>query len=160
MAMPRWMWRVGAQEVQLSRLLDDIHRAVRTRGMSDRTGGLYAAWVRRFVLFHGKRHPRDLQAEHANAFLEWLANERKVSASTQNQARAALVFLYSEVLSTPLQGVQLVRARDSRKRPIVLTREEVRAVLSQLQGEYRLIGSILYGSGLRLLECLQLRVKD
>ncbi len=144
----------------MSRLLDDVRRAVRARGLSGRTGHAYAGWVRRFVLFHGKRHPSEMGDAEVNAFLTALAADRALSPSTQNQAAAALAFLYREVLEKPLGSVRIVRARRPRRRPEVLSRDEVRAVLTALRAPYRLIGGLLYGSGLRLMEALQLRVKD
>lgn len=144
----------------MSRLLDDVRRAARARGYSDRTGRAYAGWVRRFVIHHGKRHPSQLGEADVNAFLTALANDRGASPSTQNQAAAALAFLYREVLHAPLGQTRIVRARRPRHRPDVLSREEVRAVLGRLRPPYRLVGALLYGSGLRLLEALQLRIKD
>ncbi len=125
------------------------------------TEDAYADWVRRFILFHGKRHPQDMGAAEINAFLTHLAVEGHVAASTQNQAFSALLFLYRhglEVGPGRIEGV--IRARRPRRLPLVLTRTEVSRVLDQLDGTYRLIGRLLYGSGLRLLECLRLRVKD
>jgi len=118
-------------------------------------------WVRRFILFHDRRHPRAMGAPEVEAFLTHLAVTRKVSASTQNQALAALLFLYQTVLEFELPWLKdVVRAKPSRHLPVVLTHKEVRAVLARLEDEYWLIGSILYGGGLRLQEALQLRVKD
>ena len=143
------------------RLLEAVSGAARARHFSRRTEEAYVAWIRRFILFHGKRHPLTLGSEEINAFLTDLAVARQVSASTQNQALAAILFLYREVLRHdigPLSGI--VRARRPRRLPVVLTRDEVGAVLAQLGDPPRLIASLLYGAGLRLLECLRLRVKD
>ncbi len=143
------------------RLLDQVREAIRTRHYSRRTEEAYVAWIRRFVLFHGKRHPREMGEAEIGAFLSALAVGSRVSASTQNQALCALLFLYREVLRTPLSRVEdVVRARVPRRLPVVLTREEVGRVLAQLQGTARLMATLLYGSGLRLLECARLRVKD
>jgi integron integrase len=118
-------------------------------------------WVRRYVLFHGKRHPTDLGATEVVAFLTHLAVQRRVAAATQNQALNALVFLYRHVLDTPLGNLEgVVRAKKPRRLPVVFTREEVRRVLRHLQGRHRLVAGLLYGSGLRLLEALRLRVRD
>lgn len=143
------------------RLLDQVRSQLRTLHYSYRTEQQYLFWARRFILFHGKRHPADMGAPDVEAFLTHLAMDRGVSASTQNQALAALLFLYQRVLQVELPWLDgVVRAKQSRRLPVVLTPDEVKQVLSQLQGEYWLIGSLLYGAGLRLLEALTLRVKD
>ena len=143
------------------KLLDRVRMAVRVRHYSPSTEQAYVHWVRRFVLFAGKRHPRELGAAEVERFLTHLAVEARVAASTQNQALNALVFLYREVLGmeAPVLGA-VVRARRPRRLPVVLSREEVRALLAQLDGTAWLVAALLYGSGLRLLECLTLRVKD
>jgi len=129
--------------------------------MSRRTEQSYVGWIRRFIHYHGVRHPDEMGAVEVVAFLSNLAVERNVAASTQNQALSALVFLYREVLGRELEGLDhAVRARAPHRLPVVMTREEVRAVLSGLDGHYALVGALLYGAGLRLLECLRLRVKD
>lgn len=143
------------------RLLEQVSRAVRARQYSFRTESAYVAWVRRFVLFHGKKHPSDLNENAVVAFLTHLANDCSVSTSTQNQAASAILFLYREVLGIdmdPPQGV--VRPAKPRRLPIVLTRAEVKAVLREIDGTKHLVASLLYGAGLRLLEALQLRMKD
>ena len=143
------------------RLLDRVRTALRTRHYSVRTEKAYVAWVRRYVLFHGKRHPDTLGEAQIGAFLSSLANEQKVSASTQNQALAALLFLYQEVLGRKVEWLgDLVHAKRPARLPIVLSRDEVRAVLAQLEGPVWLVSGLLYGGGLRLLEALQIRVKD
>jgi integron integrase len=143
------------------RLFDVMRDKLRTLHYSYRTEQQYLHWVRRFVLFNEKRHPKDLGAAEVEAFLTSLAVQRKVSASTQNQALAALLFLYQKVLEADLPWIEnVVRARRPRHIPVVLTQKEVRALLSHLDGEYWLIAVILYGAGLRLQEALQLRVKD
>jgi len=143
------------------RLLDAVRNAARTRHLSRRTEKAYVAWVRRYVVFHGKRHPRELGSDAIRGFLTWLAVERRVSASTQNQAFGALLFLYRQVLQLPVEGLDdVVRARRPDRLPVVLTRPEVQAVLDRLDGVLRLMALLLYGAGLRLLECARLRVKD
>jgi integron integrase len=143
------------------RLLDLVRQAIRARHYSCRTEKAYAAWIKRYVLFHGKRHPREMGVPEVTRFLSSLAVERQVSASTQNQAFSALLFLYREVLAQPLPGLDdVVRAKRPTRLPLVLTRDEVQAVLRQLHGAPWLMASLMYGAGLRLLECLRLRVKD
>ena len=143
------------------KLLDRVRVALRLRHYASRTEQAYIGWIRRYIYYHGIRHPDDMGAVEVVEFLTHLAVERHVTASTQNQALSALLFLYREILGRGLEGLgNAVRARAPRRLPVVMTREEVRAVLSQLSGEHALIGGLLYGSGLRLLECLTLRVKD
>lgn len=143
------------------KLLDQVREVIRLRNMSPRTASSYCHWVRHFVLFHGKRHPKEMGAAEVEAFLSWLANTRNVSASTQNQALCALVFLYKEVLELPLEGADaFARARAPKRLPVVLTRAEVHRLLNAMTGRARLMASLLYGSGLRLQECLNLRIKD
>ena len=143
------------------RLLDRLRREARVRRLSPRTEEAYVQWSRRFILFHDKRHPSDLGGREIAAFLTHLAVERQVTPSTQSQALNALVFLYRTVLELEMPELDgLVRARKPRRLPVVLTREEVQALLAELRDVHRLIACLLYGSGLRLLECLHLRVKD
>ncbi len=143
------------------RLLERVRDAIRVRHYSRRTEKAYVDWIRRFIRFHGVRHPREMGAAEIEAFLNDLAVRQAVAASTQNQALAALVFLYREVLQAPpLQLEGLVRARAPRRLPVVLSREEVRRLLAALEGTPKLLASLMYGSGLRLLEALRLRVKD
>jgi integron integrase len=143
------------------RLLDQVRAALRLRHYSARTEAAYVQWIRRFILFHEKRHPLTLGARHVAIFLTHLATEADVSASTQNQALNALTFLYGQVLGRNLESSGgFVRARKPQRLPVVLTVAEVRTVLGRLHGSARLVASLLYGSGLRLLECLELRVKD
>ena len=146
---------------QPGRLLDRLREALRVRHRSRRTEAAYVDWARRFILFHGKRHPSELGPEAVTAFLNHLAVEGAVTASTQNQALSALVFLYRHVLGREEERFAgLIRARGPRRLPVVLSQAEVRAVLAELRGVERLVASVLYGSGLRLLEALTLRVKD
>jgi integron integrase len=143
------------------RLIPRVRSALRTRHYSRRTEEAYVGWIKRFIFFHGKRHPASMGGEEVNAFLTNLAVEGNVSASTQNQALSALLFLYRDVLDDPLPWLDdLIRAHRPFRVPVVLTPEEVRLLLSHLQGVPRLVAVLLYGGGLRLLECLRLRVKD
>jgi integron integrase len=141
-------------------LLERVREELRARHLSRRTEKAYVAWIRRYVVFHERRHARDLGTADVTRFLTWLAVERRVSASTQNQAFAALLFLYRQVLRVPLEGVEAVRAKLPARLPVVLTRAEVGAVIQRLQGTPRLMAVLLYGAGLRLLECARLRCKD
>jgi integron integrase len=143
------------------RLLDRVRHAIRARHYSRRTEKAYVGWIKRYIFFHGKRHPSEMGAAEVSRFLTALAVDRNVAASTQNQAMNALVFLYRVVLEHDLPWLDdVVRARRPRHLPVVFTRDEVRRVLKRLDGAPGLIALLLYGCGLRLLECLQLRVKD
>lgn len=143
------------------RLLDRVRQTLRARHYSPRTEKSYASWIRRYILFHDRRHPQDLGAEHVERYLSWLASERKVSASTQNQALCALLFLYREVLDSGIDWIDgITPARRPARLPVVLTRREVDAVLEHLSGVSWLMASLLYGAGMRLMECCRLRVKD
>lgn len=146
---------------QPPKLLDRMRAAIRLRHFSPRTEEAYVGWSRRYILFHGKRHPLEMGEAEVTAFLSDLAQRRKVSASTQNQALCALLFLYRHVLARDLGELRgLVWAKRSVHVPVVLTRDEVALVLGQLSGQEWLICALLYGAGLRLSECLNLRVKD
>jgi integron integrase len=142
------------------KLLDQLSDTLRTRHYSYRTEQSYIDWVRRYILFHQKRHPATLGAEEIRAFLTHLATDRNVAASTQNQALSAVLFLYREVLHKELDPILLSGAKRPERLPTVLTREEVGSILSQLMGTHKLMAQLLYGSGLRLMECVRLRVKD
>jgi integrase len=143
------------------RLLDRVRAGLRARHYSKRTEKAYVGWIRRFILFHHKRHPEDMTGVEVGAYLSNLASEAKVSASTQNQALAALLFLYQQVLGRELQWLgDLVHAKRPKQVPVVLGRQEARDVLARLQGPVWLVCALLYGGGLRLLEALRLRVKD
>jgi integron integrase len=143
------------------RLLDRVHEAIRRRYFSRRTEQAYVHWIRRFIYFHGKRHPRDLGETEVTAFLNDLAVKRGVAAGTQNQALSALLFLYKEVLGRELAWLDgLERAKRPSRLPTVLTRAEAERLLAQLTGVRWLLASLMYGSGLRVMECLRLRVKD
>ena len=143
------------------RLLDRVCDHLRKLHYSHRTEQQYLLWIRRFILFHGNRHPACMAAREVEDFLTHLAVDRKVSASTQNQARAAILFLYQKVMQVELPWLDgIVRAKQSRYLPVVLTTTDVRAVPARLKGEYWLVGNLLFGAGPRLSEALQLRVKD
>jgi integron integrase len=143
------------------KLLDRVRNAIRTRDYSRRTEVAYVNWIRRFIGFHGKAHPATLGAPAIAEFLTWLATKQHVSASTQSQALAALVFLYEQVLQIPVGHIEaIVRAKQPLRLPVVLSREEVAAIVAHLRGAMWIIAMVLYGSGLRLQECLELRVKD
>jgi integron integrase len=138
-----------------------VREAIRVKHYSIRTEEAYCDWIKRFILFHGKRHPKDMAEPEISAFLTHLAVNRNVAASTQNQALSALLFLYREVLGQKVGWMEdLERVQRAPKVPVVFTKEEARRVLAQLKGDYRLMGELLYGAGLRLMECLRLRVKD
>jgi len=142
------------------RLLDRVRQRLRLKHYSYRTEPQYVLWIRRFVLFHDKRHPESMGPVEVEAFLNDLAVRLRVSAATQNQALAAILFLYRHVLDRDLPWLDhLIRAKKPQRLPVVLSAQETRAVLSQLDGVYWLIGNLLYGSGMRLMECLQLRVQ-
>ncbi|WP_432763176.1 integron integrase [Alcaligenes phenolicus] len=143
------------------KLLDQVHDRIRIKHYSLRTETQYVQWIKRFILFHGKRHPQEMGAAEVEAFLTHLAVAGKVSASTQNQALSALLFLYKEVLSIDLPWLdKVVRAKQPQRLPVVLTRTEVRAILARMSGTYGLMANLLYGTGMRLMECVRLRVKD
>jgi integron integrase len=142
-------------------ILQELASALRTRHYSNRTIEVYSRWVKRYIQFHGLRHPGELDATHMRRFLTYLAEDRRVSASTQNQALAALLFLYREVLGTPMGPPEgILPAKRSHHVPTVLSRAAVQQVLEQLRGAPWLMASLLYGSGLRVAEVAALRVKD
>jgi integron integrase len=142
-------------------LLDQVREAIRTRHYSVRTEEAYVSWIKRFIFFHGKRHPLEMGEAEITRFLSALAVHGQVSASTQNQALCALVFLYRHVLGQDLGWLDdIVRAKRPQRLPVVLSRAEVKALLSAMEGLHWIMASLLYGAGLRLLECLRLRVKD
>ena len=138
-----------------------VHQSLRDRHYSDATEDAYVRWIRRYVEFSGVVHPLDLDESHFKRFLSFLVTERKVSASTHQQALCAIVFLYRHVLEVDTPWIEgLVRPKHVEHIPVVLTREETRRVLGKLDGIHRLAASLLYGSGLRIRECLRLRIKD
>ena len=143
------------------RLLDQVRQAIRTRHYSPKTEEAYVGWIKRFIFFHNKRHPAEMGETEIVQFLSSLACDAHVSASTQNQALNGILFLYHEVLGKEIGYVNgVVRAKRPHRLPVVLTREEIQALLSQLRGTEWLMAMLLYGAGLRLMECLRLRVKD
>jgi integron integrase len=143
------------------KLLDQVRDKIRVKHYSIRTETQYLQWIKRFIYFHGKRHPKDMDAVEVEAFLTHLAVEGTVSASTQNQALSALLFLYREVLGVDLPWMDtMVRAKKPQRLPSVLTRAEVALVLERMEGTYSLMARLLYGTGMRLMECVRLRVKD
>lgn len=152
---------VGVTGRNAPRLLDQVRARLRVKHYSLRTEQAYVGWIRRFILANDKRHPMDMGGPEVEAFLSDLAVHGHVSASTQNQALSALLFLYREVLGTELPWMEsVVRARRSRRVPVVLSRDEVRRLLACLDGRPWLMAGLLYGTGMRLMECLRLRVKD
>ncbi len=143
------------------KLLDRVREAIRLKNYSIRTEQAYVSWVRRFILFHGKRHPRHMSGAEIETFLSHLAVDRDVSASTQNQALSALLFLYREVLKKDLEyPIDSIRAKRPKRLPTVMTKEEVTKVIGRMRGKNQVMAKLLYGSGLRLMECMRLRVKD
>ncbi len=143
------------------KLLDQVRDVIRRKHFSIRTEQSYVDWIRRFILFHNKRHPREMAEAEVTEFLTHLARDGRVAASTQNQALSALLFLYKQVLKQEiswLEGVE--RAKRPARMPVVLTRDEVHKIFAHLHGTLRLMAGLLYGSGLRLMECVRLRVKD
>ena len=160
-ALPPLATAAAAPGAPPPKLLDRLRIHLRTRHYSIRTEEAYVDWARRFILFHGKRHPQDMGAVEVEAFLSHLAVDRQVSASTQNQAKAALLYLYKQVLGVDLPWLdEVVQAKRPRRLPVVLTPGEARELLLHTQGTAGLIAQLLYGTGLRLLEALRLRVKD
>jgi integron integrase len=150
-----------ASDKRERKLIERFREAIRTRHYSRRTEQTYWHWVRRYIFFHGKRHPRDMGAAEVTAFLSWLATERDVAAATQNQALSALLFLYKHVLAHDLPWLErMVRAQRPVRLPTVLTEPEVRRLLAQVDGAPAILVGLLYGAGLRQIECLGLRVKD
>jgi integron integrase len=143
------------------KLLDQVRQAIRRRHYSERTEKAYVHWIKRFIFFHNKRHPAEMAEIEIGQFLSSLATQGHVSASTQNQALNALLFLYREILNKDIGFVNgVVRAKRPHRLPVVLTRQEVRSILRVLNGAQWLMAMLLYGAGLRLMECLRLRVKD
>jgi len=143
------------------KLLDQVVACLRVKHYSTRTEKIYVDWIKRYIWFHGKRHPQEMGAVEVEAFLSHLAVDRAVAASTQNQAKSALLFLYREVLQLDLPWLgNITQAKTPKRMPVVMTRVEVQAVLAHLEGSVWLVASLLYGSGLRIMECLRMRVKD
>ena len=152
---------IASHTSQPPKLIDQVRAVARMRHLSLRTEDAYVDWIRRYILFHRKHHPSEMGEEEIRQFISDLAVNRRVSASTQTVALSALLFLYRDVLKKDLPYVSNIeRAQRHKKLPVVFTRDEVRRVLAALTGTHSLIACILYGSGLRLMECLRLRVKD
>ncbi len=145
---------------QPKKLLDQVRDALRLKHYSIRTEQAYTDWITRYILFHNKRHPGEMGAPEIETFLTHLAVNRHVAASTQNQALSALLFLYREVLAIDLASFEITWAKKPKRLPTVLTKEEARAVITAMSGTDQLVTQLLYGTGLRLIECLRLRVKD
>jgi site-specific recombinase XerD len=153
--------QTSPEPAQKPKLLDRLCEALRAPHYSRRTEQTYCHWVKRFIFFHNKRHPAEMAEPEINAYLTHLAVKEKVSASTQNQALSALLFLYRYVLDREIGDLgEVIRARKPRHLPAVMTREETKAVLGYLKGDKWLMGSPMYGAGLRLMECLRLRIQD
>jgi integron integrase len=158
---PDYIARPNPLDPASPRLLDQVRLALRLKHYSYRTEESYVHWITRYILFHAKRHPRDLGRPEIEAFLAYLAVHDQVASSTQNQALSALLFLYQQVLGIDLAGpLNLIRAKRPERVPTVMTADEVRQVLAGLSGMSQLMAKLLYGSGLRLMECVRLRVKD
>jgi integron integrase len=151
----------GSPATQKPKLLEQVRRAIRIRHLSPQTEQAYVSWIKRFIFFHNKRHPLEMAEAEIGQFLSSLATHSRVSASTQNQALNALLFLYNKILEKKIGLIQgVVRANRPRRLPVVLTKEEVKSVLDSMTGTPWLMAMLLYGSGLRLMECCRLRVKD
>lgn len=145
----------------MPKLLEQVRLQIRTRHYSIRTEEAYITWIKDFILFHAKRHPKSMGPSEVSSYLSYLATARHVASATQNQALAALLFLYKDVLGQPLDWIEGVqRAKKSSRLPVVFTKEEAKKVISCLDGTKWLMASLLYGAGLRLMECVRLRVKD
>jgi len=161
---PRTVWESSESrppDVKRPRLLDRVRETIRARHFSRRTERAYVGWIKRYVFFHGKRHPAEMGEAEISSFLSNLAIQHHVSASTQTQALSALLFLYREVLHRDLARVdRIVRAKTPKRLPVVLSRQEVNRILQHLEGARWIMATLLYGAGLRLMECVQLRVQD
>ena len=147
-------------EPKPKKLLDQVREVMRLRHYAYRTEETYVQWIKRYILFHHKRHPREMGRDEIEAFLTDLAVNQQVAAATQNQALNAILFLYQKVLDVEITGINAVRARTTRNLPVVLTKAEALAVIKRMKGPHQLVAKLLYGSGLRLSEALRLRVKD
>lgn len=159
--MPGFKSSISLVRKSKPKLLDQLRESLHARHYSLRTEQTYCNWVKRFIHFHNIRHPAEMAEKEINAFLTYLAVKEKVSASTQNQALSALLFLYRHVIGREVGDLgDVIRARKPKRLPVVMTREEVRAVLANMEGDKWLMASLMYGAGLRLMECLRLRVQD
>lgn len=152
---------MDGHQVQQPRLRDQVRAVIRVNRYSIRTEKSYWYWIRYFIRYHGMKHPRDMGPQEVNGFLTWLAVQRNVAAATQAQALNALVFLYAKVLDKPLGEIgQVVRSKKPKRLPVVLSHEEAMRIIHRLEAPYRLLASLMYGSGLRVTEACRLRVKD
>jgi integron integrase len=143
------------------KLLDQLRQLIRTKHLSIRTEKTYVQWVKRYILYHNKTHPAKLSSHHINQYLTYLAVKKNVAASTQNQALNAIVFMYKHLLRQDVNQIgDYIRAKRSKKIPVVLSKDEAQLVFNHLSGIYKLIAGLLYGSGLRIMECMRLRIKD
>ncbi len=142
------------------KLLDEVRNKIRLKHYSIRTEQAYIDWIRRYIFFHGKKHPKEMGEEQVSQFLTHLAVNRNVAASTQNQALSALLFLYREVFHREIGMLTSIRAKKPARLPVVFTKEEIKRILVQLEGVHWLMGQLMYGAGLRLMECVRVRVKD
>lgn len=152
--------RPAPSQSKPKKLLEQVSDAIKVKHYSHRTEETYVYWIRQYILFHNKRHPKDMGVPEVQAFLTHLAVERKFSSSTQTQVLSAILFLYRHVLNIKLDEVQILRAKRTGRVPVVMSRAETQKVLSEMSGVHKLMAQILYGGGLRLMECVQLRVKD
>lgn len=141
-------------------LLSQVQENLRARHYSLKTEKAYLGWIKQFILFHNKRHPQEMDAAEINAFLKYLAVERNVASATQNQALCAIVYLYKHILKKEIGDLELIWAQKSKRLPVVFTVEEIRRIISHIDGMHWIAAMLMYGSGLRLTECLRLRVKD
>ena len=149
------------EKISSPKLLERVKNAIRTKHYSRKTENSYCSWIKRYILYHNKKHPKDMGEVQIRRFINHLAVKRKLSASTQNQALCAILFLYREVLGVELDRIDKIHwAKKPKRLPVIFSKEEVKAIIAEITGVYRLMTMLLYGSGLRLKECLRLRVKD
>lgn len=151
---------MDSAQPKAKKLLEQVSDAIKVKHYSSRTGETYIYWIRRFILYHHKRHPKEMSVPEVQAFMTHLAADKNFSSSTQTQALSSILFLYRYVLKIQLDEVQILRAKKTGRVPVVLSRAETQKVLSEMSGTHQLMAQILYGGGLRLMECVQLRVKD
>ena len=144
-----------------AKLLDQVRQRIRLKGYSIRTEKTYVSWIRQFILFHGKRHPQDMGKPEIEAFLTYLVMNRNVASSTQNQAFNSILFLYNQVLNADMpQKINALRSKKAVRVPTVMTREETIKLIGSMHGTHQLMAKLMYGCGLRVIECVRLRVKD
>lgn len=148
-------------KISSTKLLDRLKNTIRTKHYSKKTEESYCSWTKRFILYHHKKHPKDMGETEIRQFINHLAVHKKLAASTQNQALCAILFLYKEVLDIELDNIDKIRwAKKAKRLPVVFSRNEVKQILEKLSGVYKLMVMLMYGSGLRMKECMQLRIKD